>query len=204
MLAVLMAWLLGQDPGTGALPPEVVAAAPPTVSSPALAAALPELAAMPGIVLVGYPVSGGNPRNIRASINRSRPRVAGQEPFDGMTVWSYSTRWRGSSEGGCDPTTAEVTVNVVITLPELTNRQALSRSERENWDRYLSRLGAHEQNHARIALAGIDQLRTFMSGAPNCETMLAARAQIDAAIRDANRQYDETTRHGATEGARYP
>lgn len=204
MLVVLMALMLGQDPGTGALPPEVVAAAPPTVSSPALSAALPDLAAMPGIVLVGYPVSGGSPRSIRESINRSRPRMPGQEPFDGMTTWRYSTRWRGSSEGGCDPTTAEVTAHVIITLPELTNRQALSRSDRETWDRYLTRLAGHEQNHARIALAGIDQLRTFMRGAPNCETMLAARAQIDAAIRDASRQYDETTRHGATEGARYP
>lgn len=204
MLLLLAAWLVGQDPGTGGLPPEGIAAAPPTVSSPELAAALPDLAAMPGVVLVGYPVSGGSPRGIRESINRSRPREPGREPFDGMTVWSYSTRWRGSSDGGCDPTSAEVTAHVVITLPELTNRQALGRAERENWDRYLSRLAAHEQNHARIALAGIDQLRTFMRGAPNCETMLAARAQIDAAIRDANRQYDETTRHGATEGARYP
>jgi len=204
LLLVLMALLAGQEPVSGAPPPEVVAAAPPTVSSPALVAALPELAAMPGVVLVGYPVSGGSARGVRESINRSRPREPGGDPFDGMTTWRYSTRWRGSADGGCDPASAEVTAHVVITLPELTTRQALSRSERENWDRYLSRLAAHEQNHARIALAGIDQLRTFMRGAPNCETMQAARVQIDAAIRDANRQYDETTRHGATEGARYP
>ena len=177
---------------------------PPATSSPTLAALAPELAAMPGVTLVGYPVSGRSPRGVRESINERRPRPAEGEPFDGRTDWRYQTRWRGNGAGGCDPATAEVEMTIVVTLPELTNRDALDRREREQWDRYFTALIGHEQNHARIALAGAEQMRNFMRNAPDCATMQAAQARVSASINAANASYDERTGHGRTEGAVYP
>lgn len=177
---------------------------PPAVSSPTLAALAPDLAAQPGVTIVGYPVSGRSPRAIRESINEGRPRPAEGEPFDARTEWRYQTRWRGDGAGGCDPTTAEVEMTIVVILPELTTRDALDRRERERWDRYFTALIGHEHNHVRVALAGAEQLRTYMRSAPDCATMQAAQAQISASIKAANAAYDERTGHGRTEGATYP
>ena len=185
-------------PGGGESPP-------PAVSSAALVAAAPELASLPGVTLVGYPVQGRSPRAIRESIDERRPKPPqGEEAFDARVDWRYQTRWQSGPSGACDPATVEVEMTIVVTLPELTTRAALDRRERERWDRYFTALIGHEHNHVRVALAGAEQLRTFMRNAPDCTTMQAAQAQISASIVAANAAYDEQTRHGRTEGATYP
>lgn len=176
----------------------------PATSSPALAAALPELAATPGLVLVGYPVHGRSPRAIREAMNAARPGDSSGDRFDGLTTWRYASRWMRGPDGDCNPATAEITVQLTVTLPELTSRDQLSSGERADWDRYLLALANHEHNHVRIALAGAEQMQTFMRGAPDCATMQAARAHIGESVNAASRIYDANTRHGATEGLRYP
>lgn len=176
----------------------------PPQASAALTAMFPELAAEPGVVIVGYPVRGGSARQVRQSMNDVRPTGATGDRHDGLTTWRYATRWRGNNEGACDPRSAEVMVSIVVTLPELEAPERLDRRERENWDRYLKALAGHEHNHVRIAHAGAEQMTTFMRGAPDCATMVAARGQIGDAVREASRAYDASTRHGASEGATYP
>lgn len=177
---------------------------PPPQASAVLTAMLPELAAEPGVVIVGYPVRGGSARLVRQSMNEVRPSSAAGERFDGLTTWRYAARWMRSADGDCDPASAEVSVSIVVTLPELETTERLSRQDRANWDRYLRALAAHEHNHVRLARAGAEQMSTYMRGAPDCATMVAARTQIGDAVREASRTYDATTRHGATEGATYP
>lgn len=191
LFLMLAAPAAGQDP------------APPPTSSPALVAAAPDLAAVPGLTLVGYPVRGRSSRSIRESINEGRPAGDGDR-FDGRTQFRYETRWRANAAGGCDPSSVEVTTTFIVTMPELTTRPTLERRDRENWDRYFNALIAHEHNHVRIALAGQDQLRTYLRNAPNCATMQAAQEQITVQINEAQRAYDRNTRHGATEGAHFP
>lgn len=172
--------------------------------NPALAAAVPDLAALPHTTIVGYPVTGNSPRGVRESMNRSRPTDTDGERFDGYTSWRYSTRWQTNAQGRCDPASAQVVVAITITLPDLTSRDRLSARERARWDRYLAALALHEGNHARIGLDGAEAMRNAMRGAPNCETMRAASQQVDRMVAEANRAYDGQTRHGRTEGAVYP
>lgn len=190
--------------GLQAAPAESPQATAPLVSSPSLTAMAPGLAAVPGVVLVGYPVRGRSARAVRESLNDARPRSADGERFDANMTWRYQTRWSSGPTGECDPASAQLDMSIIVTLPELTNPELLTRRERENWNRYFMALVGHEHNHVRLALAGGEQLRTFMRGAPNCATMLAARDQIDASIREANRAYDASTGHGRTEGATFP
>ena len=191
--------LLAADPSAATAAED----APPPVSSPALAAAAPALAATPDVVLIGYPVSGRSPRSIRESINESRPSTDGGR-FDARADYRYGFQAQGGVNGECDPATVEVTVGHTVTLPELTTRDRLARREREAWDRYFAALVGHEHNHVRIAAAGAEQLRTFMRQAPTCASMLAARDQILAAVREAQAAYDRDTQHGRSEGATYP
>jgi predicted secreted Zn-dependent protease len=175
----------------------------PAVSSPALAAAAPDLAAVPGLLLVGYEVRGRSPMAIRESLNEGRPADNGQR-FDGRTTFEYQTSWERDSNGRCDPAAVQVTATFVVTLPELKSRGVLDRDQRLAWDRYFSALIAHEHNHVRIAQGGLEQLRTYLRSAPSCEAMEAARQQIQTAMTEAQRAYDERTGHGRSEGARYP
>lgn len=176
----------------------------PPVSSPALVEVAPQLAAMPDVTLVGYAVSGGSPRAIRNAMNEARPTDDGGGRFDGHTRWNYSTRWRNSASGQCDPASATVTVRFTVTLPELEGRSRLDRGEREGWDRYFTALVAHETNHVRIGLAGVQAMQSAMRAAPDCDAMRAAQQQAAAAVRDASQTYDRQTGHGRTEGAVYP
>lgn len=190
-LAALML-IAAQEPG------------PPLPGSPALATAAPVLAALPHTTLVGYPVSGGSPRAVREAMNEARPREESGQRFDGYTAWNYRTRWRTDGEGRCIPSSATVTIAFTVTLPELTSRARLNRSEREQWDRYFTALAGHEANHVRIGLAGAEAMQAGMRAAPDCDAMRAAVEQAGAAIREANGTYDAQTRHGRDEGAVYP
>lgn len=202
-LLLIAGLLLGTPQSAPGSAGSVDGGAPPA-SSPTLGVAAPELAAVPGVALVGYPVSGRSARAIRQSINEGRPQLPQGEPFDARTTWRYQVRWMNRSARGCDPATVEVETSIVVILPELTSRDQLDRRERESWDRYFTALVGHEHNHVRIAVAGADQLRTHMRAAHDCAAMQAANARINAAVRAASEAYDENTRHGRSEGATYP
>lgn len=176
----------------------------PSVSSPRLVEAAPQLAAIPDVTLVGYAVSGDSPRAIRNAINQARPTEAGGGRFDGHTRWDYSTRWRNNASGECDPASAIVSVRFTVTLPDLEGRSRLDRTERDGWDRYFTALVAHETNHVRIGMAGAQAMQAAMRAAPDCDTMRAAQQQTAAAVLDASQTYDTQTGHGRTEGAVYP
>jgi predicted secreted Zn-dependent protease len=174
----------------------------PAVASERLTAAVPTLAALPNVVLVGYPVDGRSRRGIREQMNARRPEVNGQR-HDARTTWRYATRWRGGPGGACLPQTSEVTVSITVTMPDLQDPDRLNRDERAAWDRYMVGLELHEGNHARIANLGAEQMQAAMRAASSCEEMQAVVERIGSEISAASVEYDRRTQHGATEGARF-
>lgn len=181
------------------LPPED---APSAIASERLNAAAPILAALPNVVLVGYPVDGRTRRAVREQMNALRPESNGRR-HDARTMWRYATRWRNGPDGNCLPATAEVTVSITVTLPDLQDPDRLRREDREAWQRNIVGLEFHEGNHARIANLGAEQMQQAMRGAPSCEAMQAAVERISAEVAAASQEYDRITQHGATEGARF-
>lgn len=174
----------------------------PAVASERLSAALPTLAALPNVALVGYPLDGRSRRGIRQQMNARRPAL-GEQRHDARTVWRYSTRWRGGPGGVCLPETAEVTVAITVTMPDLQDPMRLNREDRSAWSRYLTGLELHEGNHARIANAGAEQMQAAMRAASSCEDMQATADRVGSEISAASVEYDRRTEHGTTEGARF-
>ena len=93
-----------------------------------------------------------------------------------------------------------------VQLPEL---QAASPQQQAAFDRYLRALSDHEQGHVQIgrdAAHAIDQGIRQMPAAPDCATLereanaLGHRLLQDHVTHE--KQYDQSTRHGATQGAR--
>lgn len=189
-----------------ALAQAVDPAAPVDPASQArLAAAAPALAALPSTTLGGYPVEGASPRAIRAAMNRDRPTEReGGARFDSVTRWSYAARWQRSAGGECDPATAQVSMTVTITLPDLIARDRLSTRERADWDGYFGRLAGHEQNHFRIAAEGAVRMQAAMRAATSCDQMRTEQRRVSEEISAASREYDRLTEHGRREGAVYP
>lgn len=170
-----------------------------------LQAAAPVLAGLPDVVLSSYPVEGRTPAAIRSSLNRGRPAEGdGGERFDGVTRWSYATRWQQSGPGQCLPDTAVATMTVIIVLPDLLSRDRLSTREKAAWDGYFGRLTGHELNHVRIAALGTQRMQAAMRAASSCDEMRAEQRRLSAEIADAQREYDRMSEHGKREGAVYP
>ncbi|MDP3405939.1 MAG: DUF922 domain-containing protein [Brevundimonas sp.] len=181
------------------LPPQD---APPGIASERLNAAVPTLAALPNVVLVGYPVDGRTRRAVREQMNARRPASNGQR-HDARTMWRYATRWQNGPDGNCLLATAEVTVSITVTMPDLQDPGRLRREDREAWQRNIVGLEHHEANHARIANLGAEQMQLAMRAASSCEDMQAAVVRISAEVAAASQEYDRRTQHGATEGARF-
>lgn len=184
---------------------EVAVAVPPSEGVLRLREAAPELAALPDVVLVAYPVSGRTSRAVRTAMNAARPaETDGGERFDGVTRWQYSSRWQRRSGQQCLPETTVTSVAITVVLPDLAEPEKLGRRDREAWGRYFKALATHEMNHARIALHGRQEMEKAMRAASGCEDMQAASERVSNDVAAASREYDRLTEHGKREGAVFP
>lgn len=175
----------------------------PVVISDQLRNAAQEALAFPNTRLIGYPVTGRFPRQIRASIEAAKPTDAAGVKHDAMTLWNYRLNAHFSN-GVCNPADIDVNYDITITLPDLQTRDRMHRSDREVWDRYMTALVKHELNHARIARRGAELLQDAVRSATTCEEANTIFSTITPQINAASDLYDRQTDHGAREGATFP
>jgi predicted secreted Zn-dependent protease len=94
-----------------------------------------------------------------------------------------------------------------VTLPEWSAPPGVDTVLVEEWTRYMAALTTHEAGHRELVLAGAKRLqRALLNVAPqNCASMQTAAQRVAqsllAEIRQEDERYDQTTRHGATQGA---
>lgn len=155
-----------------------------------------------------YPVHALSDEPLRLALNRATPiRVAGRT-FDGYTRWNvrWNYRWWRDASGRCAMTRVTVSLRTEVQLPELLTA---TEAQRAMFDRYIAALDRHEQGHVQIgrdAARAVQQALASLPEAPDCPT-LESRAdalgnRLVAEYADREREYDRTTRHGATQGAR--
>ncbi len=110
-----------------------------------------------------------------------------------------------AGSGRCVITSVTTELTTTMQLPEL--RQA-SAADRERFDRFLPRLQLHEdghRDHGRAAAAEIDRRIAQLPDMSSCELLDATanetghRVVNDYTARD--RQFDDATEHGKTQGA---
>lgn len=159
-----------------------------------------------------YEVRGTTAAAIRESLNQAGPVGSDGERWDGYTRWSL--RWRlqlADDAGGCRVMAVETAVDIETTLPRWDEPPRADRGLARRWQKYLSALTEHEDGHGRIGedtAAAIRRSLVRLPAEPTCAEMsqaanvTAEQAVHDAALRE--RQYDRETRHGATQGARFP
>jgi Bacterial protein of unknown function (DUF922) len=98
-----------------------------------------------------------------------------------------------------DPPTVSVTVNTRITMPRWVEYGSASQPEKDEWDRFIAALEAHEQGHIDIVkqqLSGIDEQMAGPS--PDAAKQIWQNALSD--LQSASDNYDAQSDHGRNQG----
>lgn len=157
-----------------------------------------------------YDVRGTTAEEIHAEMRRRGPRGDDRVYF-GRTAWD--ARWEltyAERSGSCRMRRADVWINVEQTLPRWQPEGRAKAALAQQWDAFLHALRRHEDGHEALAeQAGYEILRQINNlEAATCVVLKQkAHALARAALRrglEANKRYDARTRHGRTEGVRWP
>jgi predicted secreted Zn-dependent protease len=107
---------------------------------------------------------------------------------------------------GCRTSDVTVTLDVTIILPVWDIPRDASTVLRREWDRFLGALERHEQGHRAIAVAGARKLADALRllNGRSCSALHTAAEyasrDVAAATRAEQIAYDDSTRHGLTQG----
>jgi predicted secreted Zn-dependent protease len=179
-------------------------------------AAVPHRAAAEPLVkrnIVHYDVSGATAEEIRANLNRLGPmHDVEKRRRDAHTRWSVKWTYRYRNVGNdCAIARVTTTVEVTITMPRLKADPSRPPALARTFEEYAGKLLLHEDGHAQN---GIDIARRIEAAMleikphPTCDALgRAANALGNLLIKEAAQKdadYDASTRHGETQGARFP
>jgi predicted secreted Zn-dependent protease len=158
-----------------------------------------------------YSVTGSTLAELRQSIRQSRTGKDGVTA-DGVTV--SELHWRTilvPSARGCRCTSFTTQTTITTTLPVWAAPTNTPPAVKTAWGRYFVALAQHEAGHSQITLAAVAELHRRIGGldeASDCDGLkkkiddLAQQIVKDYHKRD--KDYDERTRHGATQGVFLP
>lgn len=193
LAATALFWRLGQQtnnvvplPGTN------------TTVMPAIALAIVE----PGIAdadIHHYDISGDNLAALRADMNRQQPAPG----FDGHTAWQVNWRWPGYASTECDLAAATLDTRITVSLPRWRPPHDADPALILHWNHYIGSLTRHEQGHVQLAREGFAKMQTILHDS-TCTDADARLNTVLAEMRQADLRYDADTRHGVTQGARFP
>jgi predicted secreted Zn-dependent protease len=154
-----------------------------------------------------YEIRGSTAKELKAEMKRWR---------DNRTLFGY-TRWQvtwkyvfATREGQCALSSFDVSVDVKTTLPQWIDREDADAELVDRWERFMDAFEEHERGHKRLgmeAATAVERRLVLVEPQPSCDELdhvvdEAAR-EVIGAYRETERRFDENTRHGKTEGARF-
>lgn len=158
-----------------------------------------------------YEVEGDTEAQLRASLDARGPLDPDGERNDAYTAWHVTWRFPfQQSEAGC--TTGPVTsaVRVTMTLPKW-RAPADGGPLLTRWRHYLEALKVHESGHRETGFQAATDITDALEALPPQPTCEEAEEVANATAlsvleryRQRDKEYDEATRHGETQGARFP
>ena len=160
-----------------------------------------------------YDVSGETPAAVRAQIDIHGPmHPTKKKRYDEITEWDLNWKYQMSRRGKIWIVTSRtVTLDIRVKVPQWTDRKKAPPLAQRQWKIYQTNLIRHEQGHVNIAVRAahaIDKYIGTYGGASSVEHM---RANIDRnaklileKFRKYDTSYDKRTRHGMTQGAKFP
>lgn len=137
------------------------------------------------------------------------PSGADGRRFHGYTEWRLVWRYRYRPDrSGCAVDSVETELDVTMQLPRWHMPHDAPGAAVHEWERYSAALRAHEDGHAGIGAAAADALKRQLEAlrSTTCPALVAEVERVGTAILEQYRarelEYDASTGHGATQGAR--
>ncbi len=158
---------------------------------------------------VFYDVSGDTPAALRASLREGSARTLGGSHF-ARADWNVTWRARWEGDRTCRVGSVDVRLTARVTLPRWDPPADAAPELVARWGAFMHALSLHEARHVDIGAEAAQAVRRAVEAESNtsCAGMdsrtRAAAERALAAHREKNREYDERTRHGVTEGAVWP
>jgi len=158
-----------------------------------------------------YTITGASLAEIRQSLRQSRP-WKDKLSAEGFTAWRVGWRFAVTpSADGCRCSSFATQTIITTTLPRWIAPTNAPPEVGRAWATYLASLGRHEAGHAQFAFAAAADItkRVGQIGEqPACDslkkTIDALAGQIVEEYRQREKEYDQRTKHGATQGVFLP
>lgn len=155
-----------------------------------------------------YAMTGSSIRHIQESLRQTRP-WKDRSRHDASTEWRIQwNAYVGRNSSECYCSSFATTTIIVFTLPRWVPPTNTPPTVRQTWAKYIRALEQHEAGHADIALAATAEMHKRIQEIGSESDCDALRAKIKdecekilTAHRDREKEYDQQTRHGATQGA---
>lgn len=158
---------------------------------------------IPNATIVCYDISGSTEGEMRAQLNALGPVDNAGHRFDAQTKWFIRWNWPGYGRRLCNLNAAIVTYEIQVIFPRWRAPANASPDLIAKWINYTRRLAEHEKGHVDFVVANYHSVRDAI-GAADCETAEVAAQAAIARIRQHDVDYDAATKHGATQGAKFP
>jgi predicted secreted Zn-dependent protease len=153
-----------------------------------------------------YSVSGTTREELKKALLSHGP----SDPFGkrryATATWHVRWKWELTQQGLVDVSTLELSCSAVIKMPKLVPVHGMPKELLDRWQLFMERLLKHEMNHVRHAEERAGHVVLALRAA-NARRGMLTPTQADAVaqkalqeIRELDRQYDERTDHGKTEG----
>jgi Bacterial protein of unknown function (DUF922) len=94
---------------------------------------------------------------------------------------------------------ATVTVGIRMTMPQWIEYGSACQAEKDEWNRFVAALQAHEQGHVDLAVEHLSNIDDRLVGKSVHGAGIAWQRSLDA-LRSASDAYDRQTDHGRTRG----
>ena len=180
----------------------------PLLSIPCNARAAPSVE----VTVKYYDVRGASADELRQQMNRLGIRWKDENTYDAYTGWDI--RWRYTyekSESRCSISSVRTSVDISYQYPRWSNPHSASAALKKRWELFIRALTKHEQGHGKIGVDSaneIEQSIAELRSRRTCATLGKAANAVGHQILDKYRSievdYDRRTRHGATQGAKFP
>lgn len=159
-----------------------------------------------------YEICGCSEKELHCDLKQKCVTWNDGHKYDSLTSWDV--KW----DHGFDQTSETCTINsfkpiveIAFRYPKWKRTDDAPRSLMEKWDRYLKNLITHENGHRDMVVEAANDLSRAvaqLTPAPSCDDLdrnvrALFRKRMEKMNKD-QREYDETTKHGATQGAVFP
>ncbi len=155
--------------------------------------------------IIYYGVSGSTADEIRASMDKSRPKdpYDGNRPVDAYTDWYISWSWPGYGTDHCDLSTASVTYTINVIMPRWKVPTDASPALIAKWETYIQSLISHEKGHVNHVVNNYLSVKAAIQSA-TCSTADSAAQKALIPLREFDANYDRQTKHGEAQGTVFP